>query len=135
MLGLLATFASCNQHKQTKLHSYVTTDDDGMLYWYLFYGQNNTYYTYSSRIPVTDFIDVAWNVSSSIPSQITTAKELPVTELEENAVEEATEEGVDTEANTEANAEADSDSSSDSGSDSGDSGGGDGGGDGGGGGE
>ena len=70
MLALLATFASCNQHKQIKLHSYITTDDDGILYWYLLYGQNDMYYTYSSRIPVTDFIDVAWNTSSSIPSSI-----------------------------------------------------------------
>jgi uncharacterized membrane protein YgcG len=135
MLAMLATFASCNQHKQTKLHSYVTTDDDGVLYWYMFYGQNNTYYTYNSRIPVTDFIDVAWNVSSSIPTPITTAKELPVTELEDNAVDEATEEAVDASPEAEANADADSGSEGDSGSDSGsgDSGGGDGGGDGGGG--
>lgn len=129
MLALLVTFASCNQHKQTKLHSYVTTDDDGILYWYLLYGQNNTYYTYSSRIPVTDFIDVAWNASSSIPSSIATAKELPVTELEENAIDEVTEEAAD----ADSDAGSDADSSSDSGSDSGDSGGGDGGGDGGGG--
>ena len=135
MLALLATFASCNQHKQIKLHSYVTTDDDGILYWYLLYGQNDMYYTYSSRIPVTDFIDVAWNTSSSIPSSIATAKELPVTELEENAIDEAIEEAVDASPEAEADADAgsDADSGSDSGSDSGDSGGGDGGGDGGGG--
>lgn len=131
MLALLATFASCNQHKQTKLHSYVTTDDDGVLYWYMFLGENNTYYSYNSRIPVTDFIDVAWNVSSFIPTPIATAKELPVTELEDNAVDEATEEAVDASPEAEASSEADGDSSSDSGS--GDSGGGDGGGDGGGG--
>lgn len=130
MLAMLVAFTSCNEHKQTKLHSYVTTDDDGLLYWYLFLGENNTYYSYNSRTPVTEFINIAWNVSSSIPTQIATAKELPVTELEENAVEEATEESVD----AEAEASNDADSSSDDGSsDSGDSGGGDGGGDGGGG--
>lgn len=133
MLALLVAFTSCNQHKQTKLHSYVTTDDDGILYWYLFYGENNTYYSYNSRIPVTDFIDIAWQVSDAIPTQIATAKELPVTELEENAVEEATDESVDTEAEASSDAGSDADSGSDSGSDSGDSGGGDGGGDGGGG--
>ena len=132
MLAILATFSACNlkQHKQTKLHSYEVEDDNGdVFYWYLFYGQNNTYYTYNSRVPVTDFLDIAWQVSDYIPTPITTAKELPVTELEDEAVDEATEDAVD----SSPEASADADSSSDSGS--GDSGGGDGGGDGGGGGD
>lgn len=123
LLALLVAFTSCDlkQNKKTKLHSYVTTDDDGILYWYLFYGQNDTYYTYSSRVPVSDFVDVAWDVSNSIPSSITTAKELPVTELEDNAVEEVVEDAVDN--SPEAESDSNSSSDSDSGSDSGDSGG------------
>jgi len=132
MLVILATFSACNvkHHKKTILHSYEVEDENGdVLFWYMFLGNNNTYYTYNSRIPVTDFLDIAWQVSDCIPSPILTAKELPVTELEDNAVDEATEEAVD--ASPEASSDADS--SSDSGS--GDSGGGDGGGDGGGGGD
>ena len=136
MLALLAVFTSCDikHHKKTKLHSYEVEDDNGdVFYWYMFYGQNNTYYTYNSRIPLTDFLDVAWQVSDYIPSPIATAKELPITELEDEAVDEATEDAVD----SSPEASSDADSSSDSGSDSGgDSGGGDGGGgDGGGGGD
>ena len=132
MLVLLVAFTSCRhtQHKQTKLHSYEVEDDNGdVFYWYMFLGNNNTYYTYNSKVPVTDFIDIAWQVSDYIPTPIATAKELPVTELEDNAVDEATEEAVD--ASPEASADADSGSDGSSG----DSGGGDGGGDGGGGGD
>ena len=127
MLAVLTAFTSCkfSQHKQTKLHSYIATDDDGIYYWYLFYGQNDTYYSYSSRVPVTDFIDITWEVSDRIPAQIATAKELPVTELEDTAVEETASDAVD--ASPEASADADSGSDGGSGDSSGGDGGGDGG--------
>ena len=128
MLAILATFSACNlkHHKKTKLHSYEVDDDNGdIFYWYMFYGQNNTYYTYNSRVPLSNFLDIAWQVSDYIPTPITTAKELPVTELEDTAVEETASEAVD--ASPEASADADSGSDGGSG-DSGGDGGGDGGG-------
>ena len=131
LLVLLAIFSSCNTKKSSKieLHSYITNDDEGLIYWYLYYGQNNSVYYYNSRFPLTDVLDIAWNISDSAPTALNGAKELPVTEAEIN--EEVTEES-ESEADSESDSEADSSSDSDSSSDAGDSGGGDGGGDGGG---
>ena len=135
MLAMLVTLSACNvkHHKKTKLHSYEIEDDNGdLVFWYMFYGKDDTYYTYNSKVPVTDFLDIAWNVCDAIPAPIASAKELPVTELEDQGVDEATEEAVD--ASPEASADADADGGG--GDSGGDSGGGDGGGgDGGGGGD
>lgn len=132
LLVLLVAFTSCDikHHKKTILHTYVSDDNgDGVFYWYMFYGDNGTYYTYGSRIPMSDFTDITWNVSTNIPKEISKAEELEQTELDDTAVEETASDAVD----SSPEASADADSGSDSGS--GDSGGGDGGGDGGGGGD
>ena len=123
LLAMLAAFTSCDMkhHKKTILHSYVSNDNGDIFYWYMFYGDNNTYYTYSSRLPMSDFTDISWNVSDVIPKQITNAEELEQTELEDTAVDDNTTEAV--ESSPEANNDSGADSSS------GDSGGGDGGGD------
>lgn len=116
-----------SHRSKIELHSYITNDDEGFIYWYLFYGQNNNIYYYNSRVPLTDIMDISWNISNSVPQALNGTKELPITEEEIN--EEPTEEA-DTETDSETDSSNDSDSSSDSSDsgDSGDSGGGDGGG-------
>lgn len=130
LLVILVTFSSCKKmshRSKIELHSYITNDDEGFIYWYLFYGQNNNIYYYNSRVPLTDIMDISWNISNSVPQALNGTKELPITEEEIN--EEPTEEA-DTETDSETDSSNDSDSSSDSSDsgDSGDSGGGDGGG-------
>ena len=135
LLAMLVTFASCKQVKTTTIHSYVTSDEVGTLYWYIYYGDNDSrVHYYNSRVPVEDFMSLAWDVADAIPSPVVGAKELPIQQVqmspEENEEgEEAAESDNDSETDATAEGDSDGDSGSDSSSDSGgDSGGGDGGG-------
>lgn len=119
MLGILAIFASCTG-PITTLHNFITDNDDGEIYWYVIYGQNDKVYYSESKVPLNTFGDVLWTIADSMPETLTNAKELPITELsgKDGELEEQLDEAVE-DADTEADTEADADSGGD-----GDSGGG-----------
>lgn len=133
---LVSLITSCaNPHKKTKLHCYQTqTNNVDVLFWYVWVGSDNTYYSYSSPSSVTNFTDIAWVRTNGIPSELSNEKELPEQELNENELSEELQ--AELEASPEAEIDAgvndtgvDSEASTDAGSnDSGTDGGGDGGG-------
>lgn len=136
---------SCESYKEPrkcKIQQYQTGSDTGndLLYWYiLFNNHTNSYYYYSSAAPVSNFSNVNWEQSNSMPSQLNDLQ--PVSEIEEPLTELPNEIEVEMEVATEAtensSPESNSEGSSGESSGSGDSGGSSdsGGGDGGGGGE
>ncbi len=125
MLGILATFASCTE-STTTLHSFITDDDDGQIYWYVIYGQNDKVYYSESKVPLTTYSDILWTIADAIPESLTNAKELPTTELsgKDGQLEEQLDEAVEDAESDADSAESDAASDGDGGSDGGDGGGG-----------
>ena len=127
-----------HRERHCKVHCYQTGSGDDLMYWYLLYGNNNTYYVYQSASPVTSFTGVSWSQQQSIPEQLSNVQEFeqinePLSELPDEIDVDMSDQ---TEEATESNSEGES-SSGESGSDAGgsDAGGSDGGGGDGGGGD
>jgi uncharacterized membrane protein YgcG len=141
ILILLTTFLfSCeykHHERHCKIHCYQTGSGDDLLFWYLLYGNNNTYYVYQSSAPVSSFSGVAWSQQTYMPQELSNVQELeqieePLTELPDEIEVEMEAEPDQGQAESTESSESDSESSGES--SGGDSGGGsDGGGDGGGG--
>lgn len=131
-LLLLTAIFSCKDspHKKAKIHSWVTHDQSDpniLLYWYILYGNNGTYYTYSSPTAVTSFSGINWQTTNELPSAIANQPEAqtfeePVNDLPNEIEIEASE--IDN-SSSETDASGSSESGSSDASSSSDSGGGD----------
>jgi hypothetical protein len=148
ILLMTIMFVSCKEkHKKFKVKVYKTAvqhknksdatssssgtsgASDDFLYWYIMFGNSNTYYSYSSPYPVTDYSSVSWSRSAGAPVGFNEkeAEEQPEQEVETedvdpDMVDDLADDGVSSYEEDNIETEAESESESDSGSDAGDSG-------------
>lgn len=108
IVGVSILLGGCELEKKThtevrtKIHEYKTRNSDGdWIYWYVVFGNNNSYYSYNSLFPIYEFSTVPFSESPSIPSELNNVfeekfEEIPTEVLPDQIEAEVQTENVET---------------------------------------
>lgn len=65
-----------HESRHCKIHFYQTGTGDDLVYWYILYGNNHSYYIYESSMQISDFSSISWSKGSTIPEQLDNIQEI-----------------------------------------------------------